>query len=101
MTAGVLVLRSGTTAPPHVEPVASTTMAPAPASPASATPATVEVESLPQASATNPEPSTIPARPQAGQAASGRPHRVPPSCNPPYTVDENGFRKYKRECATW
>ncbi len=101
VTAGVLVLRSGTTAPPHVEPVASTTMAPAPASPASATPATVEVESLPQASATNPEPSTIPARPQAGQAASGRPHRVPPSCNPPYTVDENGFRKYKRECATW
>jgi eukaryotic-like serine/threonine-protein kinase len=102
VTAGVLVLRSSApTAPPHVEPAASTTAAAAPAAPTSATPATIEVESLPQASAATPEPGTAPARPQAGQAASGRPRRVPASCNPPYTVDENGFRKYKRECATW
>jgi hypothetical protein len=32
------------------------------------------------------------------------PRRAPapaPGCDPPYTVDANGYRKYKRECATY
>ena len=49
------------------------------------------------------DPSALPLAPAPGHP--GRP--LPPirrapgvDCDPPYTVDANGYRKYKRECAT-
>jgi eukaryotic-like serine/threonine-protein kinase len=44
--------------------------------------------------APNPTPAAHPAFRHAPRAET-------PSCTPPYTVDANGYKKYKRECATW
>jgi hypothetical protein len=50
------------------------------------------------------DPGALPLAPptvRPGRAAPA-PRRAPnPACDPPYTVDANGYRKYKRECATW
>jgi serine/threonine protein kinase len=44
-----------------------------------------------------PPPTSLPAATQP--AARQAPRRVAVDCNPPYTVDAQGFRHYKRECA--
>jgi eukaryotic-like serine/threonine-protein kinase len=47
------------------------------------------------------EPSSPPARPSAVRAehrSHARPPRSTPDCNPPYTVDGNNVRTWKREC---
>jgi len=98
---GVVVSRSRPPAAPLPGPAASAAPSPPVTATASEAPATIEVESLPQASAIPREPGAAPARTSPGQAASTHPRRAPASCNPPYTIDDNGFRKYKRECATW
>jgi serine/threonine-protein kinase len=53
----------------------------------------------------SPAPVTTIDRPAATAPHSGRPehHRraSPPSCTPPYTIDANGYKRYKRECASW
>ncbi len=58
------------------------------------------------------QPSALPlappvVRPRAGGVAAPpaspprRPAAPNPACDPPYTVDANGYRKYKRECAAY
>lgn len=48
------------------------------------------------------DPSALPVAPPVRTTRPvAIPRRAPnPACNPPYTVDANGYRKYKRECVT-
>jgi serine/threonine-protein kinase len=105
LVAGGVVLRS------HRMPTtaAQTTAAPAILPPS---PPPVSATALPAPSASPPETATVaPASTEApaNRAAAPRPvpHRAAapaaaaggaPSCDPPYTIDANGFRRYKREC---
>jgi hypothetical protein len=44
----------------------------------------------------------LPRAPRSAPAvrhAPSTPAAPAPGCDPPYTVDDNGYRKYKRECA--
>ena len=53
------------------------------------------------------QPSALPLAPPALRPPRpvAPPRRAPaavnPACDPPYTVDANGYRKYKRECASY
>jgi serine/threonine-protein kinase len=74
-------------------PVSAPAPAPAPASapaPTRDSPPVVSPTDLPEA--TSPR-ARAPAEPRKRQPAT--------SCNPPYTIDANGYKKYKRECANW
>jgi len=100
VTAWVTLLgRDGTRAPPIVAATASTTMATALRS-ATASSAPTPVDS--SASPPLVSPTDLPeatSSPPAGRG--GASHRgSPASCNPPYTIGANGYRKYKRECAS-
>jgi serine/threonine-protein kinase len=65
------------------EPTSATLMA-------TASPPLVSPADLPVASAPAPVRALEPRR------------RPPPSrCTPPYTIDANGYKRYKRECASW
>jgi serine/threonine-protein kinase len=73
------------------------------AAPASAPPSTASPAPSPNADDAI-QPSALPLVP-ARPARPAPPVRRPPAaqnpaCNPPYTVDANGYRKYKRECAS-
>ena len=72
--------------------VAESERAPAPATPSPVSDS-VSPESLPLATAMT---AKAPAR---RAPATTRP--APPSCDPPYTLDTAGNKKYKRECASW
>ncbi|MGH7293659.1 MAG: hypothetical protein ACRELB_01940, partial [Polyangiaceae bacterium] len=62
----------------------------------------------PTAASAPPEvsPTDLPLAPPSPTHPAAAPHpaspRHPPSagCDPPYTIDANGYRKYKRECAS-
>jgi eukaryotic-like serine/threonine-protein kinase len=76
--------------------------APPAASAAAAAPATpddaIQPSALPLApAAARPARPSTPVRKAASSPAS--PASLGPACDPPYTVDANGYRKYKRECA--
>ena len=96
LVAGLFVLRRGPisateayTPPPSSAAAHATASAPTPAP----TPAPAPTLEPAPALAPTPTPTSTP--------TSARPrHASPPSCTPPYTVDANGYRKYKRECAT-
>jgi eukaryotic-like serine/threonine-protein kinase len=82
--------------PPPPEP--SSLAAPtAPAPPAD----TVSEPAPPDAPATGPAPSIAPPEPSGRRGPvrrpSGRPH-AKETCNPPYTIDQEGHRRYKLEC---
>jgi len=68
--------------PPPAPPAATP---PPPALPSAAAPATA---------AGSPSPST----PPASRAAASHPRRTKAKCDPPYTVDANGFKHYDRGC---
>jgi serine/threonine-protein kinase len=83
--------------PPVSTPAASASVVPfvppppdPPPSVASSTPV-VSPTDLPEAPPAPVTPRSFPVR------------RAQPSvsCNPPYTIDANGYKKYKRECANW
>ncbi len=61
------------------------------AAPTAPSPPVVSPTDLPEATPTSPPRGIEPRR----RAPAGS------SCNPPYTIDANGYKKYKRECATW
>jgi serine/threonine-protein kinase len=88
-------LTQSVTTPPPLErvPVLGTepaTPAPVPAEAPTATATPVE---------TRPTPATPPAKVMAAPAPrAARPHSGA-SCDPPFTVDSNGYRHYKLECA--
>jgi serine/threonine-protein kinase len=78
-----------------------------PSAVASLPPSPSVAPSVPMASAGAPDdavdPSDLPlVAPPSRTARPAPPVRRPPTvdCDPPYTVDANGYRKYKRECAT-
>jgi serine/threonine-protein kinase len=76
---------------PTVSIVSSTTsmpVAPASMSPGPASPPVVSPTDLPEATSA-----------PAGRAAPPR-RAAPASCNPPYTIGPDGYKKYKRECAS-
>jgi serine/threonine-protein kinase len=75
--------------------VAATQSAPEPEAPRSAPPIAWSAATT-QAAVGSPPPraSPLPAKHHA-------PRPSPEACNPPYTIDANGFKKYKRECASW
>jgi hypothetical protein len=79
-TTASAVQASSSTAPPPAVPVAPTV--------ATETPPVVSPTDLPEA--TSPPP---------GRALPTR-RAAPASCNPPYTIGPNGYKKYKRECAS-
>jgi serine/threonine-protein kinase len=105
---GALLLTRGDASPPvHVEssPPAPSVQPAAPAvAPTAAEPSTIAVDDLPSASPalpSSPEPSGAPvpgARPHP--AGDGARRHLPGPCDPPYTIDANGYKKYKRECAS-
>ncbi len=75
--------------------------APPPETPPSAEPALAEA--LPSTSApalsSSESTTTTAATPNRAAAPRSAPRRsAAPSCDPPYTIDPNGFRRYKREC---
>jgi serine/threonine-protein kinase len=98
---GVALLRRDGTRPPvaataaTIAPVVPVThvASPAPLPPAATTadpdaPPVVSPTDLPEATS-----------PPTGHAAPPR-RAAPASCNPPYTIGPNGYKKYKRECAS-
>jgi serine/threonine-protein kinase len=100
---GVTLLRRGTASPP----VAATTTT-APSVPA-ATTSTPPASAVVPAAATTADPDAPPVvsptdLPEATSPPTGHPalprRAAPASCNPPYTIGPNGYKKYKRECAS-
>jgi hypothetical protein len=98
---GVALLRRDGTRPPvaataaTIAPVVPVThvASPTPLPPAATTadpdaPPVVSPTDLPEATS-----------PPTGHAAPPR-RAAPASCNPPYTIGPNGYKKYKRECAS-
>jgi serine/threonine-protein kinase len=82
---------STTSSPPAVDPVAPG----APPASISTAPAPPEVSptDLPLAPAATAHPTFVP--------RIAVPRRAPgAACDPPYTIDANGYKKYKRECAS-
>jgi hypothetical protein len=103
IAAGALALQSRAPSRIAAPPVASASAAP---------PATIAVVPPPPASQAPPAiddaipPSALPMAPPLPPARPSRPVAAPrrspaPGCDPPYTVDANGYRKYKRECASY
>ena len=112
---GVALLRRDASNPPATVTLPATATAAAVASGAGAGTVTASGPS-PQSSSDTPpstpvvSPTDLPVAPRV--APTLRPGHVrhspivpaPPgtvSCNPPYTIDANGYKKYKRECANW
>lgn len=103
-----LVLASrptGSAVAPAVVPQASTAVSAAP--PAVTAPPEPPAPTASQAPDDAIQPSALPLAPPVPHAprpaAPTRRANPPPSanCDPPYTVDANGYRKYKRECASY
>jgi serine/threonine-protein kinase len=96
---GALLLRRDAPSP-AVAASATTTTPAAPSASAAATPVptATETSTTPLVSPTDlPEATSRSPHPQPG---SGR-RPGPASCNPPYTIGPDGYKKYKRECASW
>jgi serine/threonine-protein kinase len=101
----VLAVRSsGNSVTPAVVPPASTVASAAP--PVATAPADTPPPAASQVTDDAVQPSNLPLAPPVPHsprpAVPTRRANPPPSadCNPPYTVDANGYRKYKRECAS-
>jgi serine/threonine-protein kinase len=101
---GVALLRRDPSSPSVAASAATTaTAAPVVPVPASASP----IAPPPAATTADPEtppvvsPTDLPeaTSPPTGHAAPAR-RAAPASCNPPYTIGPNGYKKYKRECAS-
>jgi serine/threonine-protein kinase len=95
----------GQPAPSNVAPQVPASLA---APPPSAEAPAPTAASAPSAAADDAiQPSALPLAPPPPRPvhAPVSPHRAPlppgVSCDPPYTVDANGYRKYKRECASY
>jgi eukaryotic-like serine/threonine-protein kinase len=108
LVAAVFVLRRGPIALPEAyTPPATSTRATAPSAATPSEPAANGPAAVTPA-ATAPAPVTPTAPPSATAIATTtttapnpRPRHTPAAaCNPPYTIDASGYRKYKRECAT-
>jgi serine/threonine-protein kinase len=85
---------AATTATPT--PTVSVTSNAAPPVPPVATATAADPEAPPVVSPTDLPEATSP---PAGRAVVPR-RAAPASCNPPYTIGPNGYKKYKRECAS-
>jgi serine/threonine-protein kinase len=104
VVAGGLVLASRVPARPVVPAIATPVPASASVAPASlAASADAPVPATPDDAV---QPSALPLAPPLPRSArpAAAPRKAPPAspapgCDPPYTVDANGYRKYKRECA--
>jgi len=81
-----------TASAPASAPAPAPGPAPATAAGAAASPPLVSPTDLPEAT---PKAHT------AARPPETRRHPPATSCNPPYTIDANGYKKYKRECASW
>ncbi len=103
---GGLVVASRSSAPAFVQGTPSTGL---PVT-ASAAPSVSAIAAAPSAAPADDaiQPSALPLAPPVPRGARpamptrrAQPAPVPPvpGCDPPYTVDANGYRKYKRECA--
>jgi serine/threonine-protein kinase len=114
--AGLLVAGAGVVAAsraPSVAPAVATTATSTAAIPASTvTPSSAPASSAAPTKAASPDdaiqPSALPVAPPLPRGprsappvrhAPSTPAAPAPGCDPPYTVDDNGYRKYKRECA--
>jgi serine/threonine-protein kinase len=97
-------LEGPVTPPVEVPAVASATASAAPAVTAQPTAASATADSHPAATAAKtaaaaaPHPAPTSAPNQAATQAKTA-HHAPASCDPPFTVDANGYRHYKLECA--
>jgi serine/threonine-protein kinase len=101
MTAAPVVTSAAPAVPGPSSPLGSGTpaMAPAAPSPEPAPGAEAQADSAPGPAATPPSSGAAPATRNRAVAPRPVPQRAAaPSCDPPYTIDPNGFRRYKREC---
>jgi eukaryotic-like serine/threonine-protein kinase len=93
-----LLGRDVTRAPPIAAATVGTVVVPAPQS------ATATSAPIPTDTAAMPplvSPTDLPEATSVPPAGRGAPRRTSPaSCNPPYTIGANGYKKYKRECAS-
>jgi serine/threonine-protein kinase len=104
---GVALLRRAPAAIPSAASATATTTA-ASAAVVPPSPSTAPSPAPTVAASTTPEvsPTDLPVAPPLGHPPLPRsvvPRRSPASssCDPPYTIDANGYKKYKRECASW
>jgi len=98
---GVALLRRHDAASPPVAATVTTSASAVPVASGTAPPlapvaTTVDPQAPPVVSPTDLPEATSP---PAGRAAPSR-RTAPTSCNPPYTIGPNGYKKYKRECAS-
>jgi serine/threonine-protein kinase len=103
----VLLFRRESVGPAAYITTASAPAASAPAGSAAAAPfVSTPPDPPPPVASSTPlvSPTDLPEAPRPPVAPRVFPvRRAQPSvsCNPPYTIDANGYKKYKRECATW
>jgi serine/threonine-protein kinase len=87
------------TAKPRTERSASPLTAPkTPTNPPVAVPSADPVSSTATAPSAAPEPSAAPPKATATRTKPGGRPKDRDQCNPPYTIDEEGHRRYKMEC---
>jgi serine/threonine-protein kinase len=72
----------------------TTSVAPAPAASQAPVDDAIQPSALPLA-------PPLPHAPRPTTTTRRAPAALPAGCDPPYTVDANGYRKYKRECASY
>jgi serine/threonine-protein kinase len=82
---------------PSADPSADPSAAPSAAPPRSTAAPTA---TSPQSAATDPPVPTAPPKklPTPVVTATAKPAAKPADCDPPYTIDANGHKRYKREC---
>jgi hypothetical protein len=102
---GVAMRRRDGAAPPVAAASATTTTAAATSDVTASTPPTPGTTTAPATEPPSPpvvSPTDLPeaTSPPAARVASPPRRPAPASCNPPYTIGPNGYKKYKRECAS-
>jgi serine/threonine-protein kinase len=90
-------------APTSASNVASATTSTAVSPPTSTTASIPSAAAIPTDSPPVVTPTDLPEATATAPSRAAEPRRRPPSasCNPPYTIDANGYKRYKRECASW
>jgi serine/threonine-protein kinase len=101
---GTAALRASHSAAPPAPPPAALVAPPPPQAAAIAPSSAPSSAPLPAPAASAPPPAPASAAPSVAtvppQAKPGKPprHAAKPACDPPYTVDANGFKHYNRNC---
>ncbi len=112
LAGGLLLLVAGVVLGGHRDPnlrradasPSASVVAPASSSPAAESPWTVarsaepSIEQPPAIPMLSPTPAVSAAPPSRGAVHRQPPRHATAACDPPFTMDDNGFRHYKREC---